>query len=184
VHPSARFTTRRATYQPIHKGVQRCKRCESLCVRDSGWEIAHGAVSRRLPISLYTMVARTGGYTHDVGGWDLSIVQGQFLSRRANLIRNFCIDVWGVPMVAMHSESCTRKKRDTLASTRAISIWTPRTPRVKVPGQSRRPRLGLWDAAVASPTMRRPSHISDSPEQPLPCWLHPPHPCSPSFSMS
>jgi hypothetical protein len=29
------------------------------------------------------MVARTGGYTHDVGGWDLSIVQGQFLSRRA-----------------------------------------------------------------------------------------------------
>jgi hypothetical protein len=27
----------------------------------SGWEIAHGAVSRRPPISLYTTVPRTGG---------------------------------------------------------------------------------------------------------------------------
>jgi hypothetical protein len=43
-------------------------------VRDSGWEIAHAAVSRRLPIPLYTMVPRTGGYTYDVAVWDLSII--------------------------------------------------------------------------------------------------------------
>jgi hypothetical protein len=28
-------------------------------LRDFGWEIAHAAVSRRTPISLYTIVART-----------------------------------------------------------------------------------------------------------------------------
>jgi hypothetical protein len=47
-------------------------------VRDSGWEIAHGAVTRRPPFPLYTMIPRTGGYTHDVGVWDLSIVQRPF----------------------------------------------------------------------------------------------------------
>jgi hypothetical protein len=46
--------------------------------RDFGWEIAHGAVTRRPPISLYTVVPRTGGYTHDVGVCDLSIIQGPF----------------------------------------------------------------------------------------------------------
>jgi hypothetical protein len=44
--------------------------------RDFGWEIAHGAVTRRPPISLYMTVPRTGGYAYDVGVWDLSIVQG------------------------------------------------------------------------------------------------------------
>jgi hypothetical protein len=29
-----------------------------------GWEIAHGAVTRRPPISLYTIEPRTGGYTN------------------------------------------------------------------------------------------------------------------------
>jgi hypothetical protein len=37
---------------------------------------AHEAVSRRPPISLYTIVART--HTYDVKVWDLSIVQGPF----------------------------------------------------------------------------------------------------------
>jgi hypothetical protein len=46
--------------------------------RGFGWEIAHAAVSRRPPISLCTMVPRTGGYTYDVGVWDLSIIQGPF----------------------------------------------------------------------------------------------------------
>jgi hypothetical protein len=43
-----------------------------------GWEIAHEAVSRRPPVSLDRVVARTGGYAYDVGVWDLSIVQGPF----------------------------------------------------------------------------------------------------------
>jgi hypothetical protein len=36
-------------------------------VRDFGREIAHGAVSRRPPISLDTMVPRAEGYAYDVG---------------------------------------------------------------------------------------------------------------------
>jgi hypothetical protein len=35
-----------------------------------GWEIAHVAVSRRPPISLDTIVARTKGYTHAAKVWD------------------------------------------------------------------------------------------------------------------
>jgi hypothetical protein len=52
-------------------------------VGDFGWGVAHGAVSRRPPISLYTMVPRTGCYTYDVGVCDLSIVQGPFSVARA-----------------------------------------------------------------------------------------------------
>jgi hypothetical protein len=41
-------------------------------VWDFGWEIiAHAAVSRRPPISLYTIVARTHMYTYDAKVWDL-----------------------------------------------------------------------------------------------------------------
>jgi hypothetical protein len=51
--------------------------------RDFGWEIAHGAVRRRPPISLYTMVPRTAGYTYDVGFGIYPSFKGRFLSRRA-----------------------------------------------------------------------------------------------------
>jgi hypothetical protein len=37
---------------------------------------AHVAVSRRPPISLYTIVARTHMYTYDARVWALSLVQG------------------------------------------------------------------------------------------------------------
>jgi hypothetical protein len=47
-------------------------------VRGFGWGIAHGAVTRRPPVSLDTMVPRNGGYAYDVGVWELSIVQGPF----------------------------------------------------------------------------------------------------------
>jgi hypothetical protein len=39
---------------------------------------SHGAVTRRPPISLDTMVVRTGSYTYDASVWDVSIVQGPF----------------------------------------------------------------------------------------------------------
>jgi hypothetical protein len=51
--------------------------------RDFGWEIAHTAVSRCPPIPLYTIVVRTGAYTYGAEVWDLSIIQGHFLSPRA-----------------------------------------------------------------------------------------------------
>jgi hypothetical protein len=47
-------------------------------VRDFGWEIAHAAVSRRPPIPLCTVVARTHMYTYAARVWRLSIVQGPF----------------------------------------------------------------------------------------------------------
>jgi hypothetical protein len=55
---------------------------ETLRIVTSGFQVefARGAVSRRPPISLDTMVPRNGGYTYDVGVWDLSIEKGQFLS--------------------------------------------------------------------------------------------------------
>jgi hypothetical protein len=43
-----------------------------------GGSCAHGAVTRRPPISLYKMVPRTGDYTYDVRAWDSSILQGPF----------------------------------------------------------------------------------------------------------
>jgi hypothetical protein len=36
---------------------------------DFGWEVAHEAVSRRPPISLCTIVARTEGYTYAAKVW-------------------------------------------------------------------------------------------------------------------
>ena len=56
-------------------------------VRGCGWEIAHAAVSRRPPISVYTMGPRNESYAYDVVVWDLSIVQEAF-SRRASV----CLD--------------------------------------------------------------------------------------------
>jgi hypothetical protein len=47
-------------------------------VGDFGWEIAHAAVSRRPPISLARIIARTEGYTYAANVWDVSIVQGPF----------------------------------------------------------------------------------------------------------
>ena len=47
-------------------------------VKDSGWEIAHAAVSRRPPVSLHTVVDRSEGCTYAAKVWDVSIVQGPF----------------------------------------------------------------------------------------------------------
>jgi hypothetical protein len=50
-------------------GTKRRKRCESSRW-GFGWEIAHAAVSRRPPMSLNTMVARTHMYTYAAKVWD------------------------------------------------------------------------------------------------------------------
>jgi hypothetical protein len=60
------------------EGLNSDEKVANRDVRDSGWEVAHAAVSRRTPISLDTMVPRTEGYTYDASVWDLSIVQGPF----------------------------------------------------------------------------------------------------------
>jgi hypothetical protein len=61
--------------------VQRCEKLRIVRL-GFGWEMAHEAVSRRPPISLSRVVARTEGYTYAAQVWDLSLVQG-FLSPRA-----------------------------------------------------------------------------------------------------
>jgi hypothetical protein len=53
-------------------GVHRCKSHANRDVGDFGWEVAHAAVSRRPPIPLDGIVARTRMYTHDAKVWALS----------------------------------------------------------------------------------------------------------------
>jgi hypothetical protein len=76
----------------------------SVRTRDFGGfgvgDFAHGAVSRRPPILLYTTVARTGGYAYDVGVGDfVSIIQGPVSAAPCLTIRNFCIAVCGPPSI-------------------------------------------------------------------------------------
>ena len=47
-------------------------------LRGFGWEMAHEAVTRRQPNSLYTIVPRTVSYAYDVGVWDFPIIQGLY----------------------------------------------------------------------------------------------------------
>jgi hypothetical protein len=58
-----------------------------------GWEIAHAAVSRRPPIPLDTIIARTHMYTYAASVWDLSVVQNTISCRPVpnpnTSIRNF-----------------------------------------------------------------------------------------------
>ena len=63
-----------------HAANERVANCTG---RDFGWEIAHAAVTRRPPISLDTMVPRTGGYTHAAGVGICPSFKGHCLSRRA-----------------------------------------------------------------------------------------------------
>jgi hypothetical protein len=74
--------------------VQRRKRLR-IVMGISGWEIAHAAVSRRPPISLVTVVARTRMCTHDAKGWG-SFHRSRTLFCRpvphpSVTIRNFCV---------------------------------------------------------------------------------------------
>jgi hypothetical protein len=71
---------------------------QKLRIVTSGFgEIAHDAVSRRPPISLYTIVARTHMYTYDAKVWDWFIVQGPVSVAPCQTlivtIRNFSIAV-------------------------------------------------------------------------------------------
>jgi hypothetical protein len=44
--------------RPSHAAMQKLR----IVTFGFVWEIAHGAITRRPPISFYTIVARTGGY--------------------------------------------------------------------------------------------------------------------------
>jgi hypothetical protein len=63
------------------RGVQRYTSCESKTVGFGVGGLA--AVTRRPPISLDTIVARTRMYTYAATVWELSIVKVHFLSPRA-----------------------------------------------------------------------------------------------------
>jgi hypothetical protein len=69
---SQRFYPRPTGVQPTYSDGKVANRNG----RDFGWEIAHEAVSRFPPISLYTTVAHTEGYTYAAEVWALCLVQG------------------------------------------------------------------------------------------------------------
>jgi hypothetical protein len=80
----ARFSTRfrsavRAPHPPPYSDAQSLR---IVTVGISGGRTLT-RVSRRPPISLYMIVARAHMYTYAAKFWDLSIVQGHFLSPRA-----------------------------------------------------------------------------------------------------
>jgi hypothetical protein len=79
-------------YGPRHTAMKSCESVTGFRV-----EIAHGAVTRRLPISLDMITPRTEGYACDVGVWDLSIIQySPFSITKCQpylTIRNFSIAV-------------------------------------------------------------------------------------------
>jgi hypothetical protein len=83
------FSTTRQTYSD--------EKVANRTVRDFGREIAHAAVSRRPPISLPRIVARTHMYTYDANVWDFVPRSTTIFCRPApnpNItIRNFCIAV-------------------------------------------------------------------------------------------
>jgi hypothetical protein len=78
-HARTMLTGTQRTFNLLSTTAVQKLRFVKVAIR-SGWEIAHsGAVSRRPPISLYTMAPPVPAYRglHD-GVWDLSIVQGPF----------------------------------------------------------------------------------------------------------
>jgi hypothetical protein len=62
--------------RPTHRTTT--KKLRIVTVGISGGSRAHAAVSRRAPVSLCTIVARTEGYTYAAKVWALFIVQGPF----------------------------------------------------------------------------------------------------------
>jgi hypothetical protein len=68
----------RSVQTPARSVANPSQGCANHHVRDFGWEIAHGAVSRRPADSRDTSVARTHLYTYAPNVWDSSLVQGPF----------------------------------------------------------------------------------------------------------
>jgi hypothetical protein len=93
---------------------QRSAKVANRDFKDFGWRSLNGAVSRRPPISLYTLVPRTGGYAYDVGVWDSSIVQGPLsvapcLNPR---LRFVMFSIW----LQVSAEAASRRARDAEAA--------------------------------------------------------------------
>jgi hypothetical protein len=95
---SSRTASRLATqnlYQQLKTHLRTSAPYWDRCERRR-WETAHAAVSRRPPIPLK---ARTRMYAYGAHVWDVSIVQGHFLTRRASFLsydsHNFLIAVSG-----------------------------------------------------------------------------------------
>jgi hypothetical protein len=99
-------------------------------VRDFGWGIAHAAVSRRPPISLYTMVPRTGATRTTLGLGLCASFKGHPLPRRAEPNRydsqpfHRCTP-WG-PARACVSSPTLGAKTPLLFPTRGLSARTCR----------------------------------------------------------
>jgi hypothetical protein len=63
-----------AELEGLRRQVYSDQKVANRNVRDFGWKIAQGIVTRRPPISFDTMVPCAGGYAYDVGAWDSSII--------------------------------------------------------------------------------------------------------------
>jgi hypothetical protein len=95
------------------------------------WAIAHETVSRRPPISLDTIVARTEGYTRGANVWDLFIVQGPFsIAPCQTLAVRFATfaSLYVAPLYAHARLPCEVATRSNDLSTR-VCLWAHRETR-------------------------------------------------------
>jgi hypothetical protein len=126
-------------------------------------EIAHGAVTRRPPISLDTIVARTKSYAYEGGVWDLSIVQGPFSVVQKTpkvTIRNFCIRCIPAPGERDSEWYCiVRRLEVTHDSTRGAAAWLMAS-RVQS-GAVESPAPTLREASPHSPRGGRCAGVAD-----------------------
>jgi hypothetical protein len=95
-----------------------CALDDSTCgpYSESGWEIAHAAVTPRPPISLNTMVSGTGSYAYDVGVWELSIIQGAFSVAPRQTVRVPCVTIRNLFIAVDHPGSIPAQGVETTRS--------------------------------------------------------------------
>jgi hypothetical protein len=122
-------------------------------VRGFGWEIAHEAVSRRPPISLDTIVARTHMYTYAAQVWDLSIVQTH-LSPMQNPTLRFAI------LRCIYLGAA--RGGDT-----AVAVTHRRVPPVTQPSSQRHSASSdaIWRHPASSDAIASPSELLASPSE-------------------
>jgi hypothetical protein len=85
-HPGHTHLTVRTPHRCLFalRPAQRWEKVANRNGRAFRWEVAHAAVTRRQPISLYTMVPRAEGYTYTTRKFGICLsFKDHFLSRRA-----------------------------------------------------------------------------------------------------
>jgi hypothetical protein len=136
-------------------------------VWDFGWGgCSPGRFTRHPPISLYTMITRTGGYAYAVGVWDLSldlsldlsIVQGPFSVAPCQTWCTHYHAEWGLGVCL---QLCGAMSDEHQAESRTNTITFP--PGYQAPKYE--PDLG--ECAIAWPSVEEPGPLPKAAPKPM-----------------